>query len=720
MSSVAVLEAVAPVAREAAASPECPFPGLRAFDVEDNQYFYGRDQHLAELLDRFDNQHFLAVIGPSGSGKSSLVRAGLLPELQGGNLAGTSSHWRIGTCLPGDNPMLALATAVASIAHPGGTRPELLEKYANNVKLTLQRSSVGLLQAVGELGLADEESVLIVVDQFEELFTYRDKRQGAENWRDDTASFIDLLLEGLRQGAGHSGVVAARAQRQLYIVITMRTDFLEQCAEFRDLYDALNRGQFLVPRLNDEQQREAILGPLDAVGMTAQHAFVEKVLNDVRHARDELPVLQHALRRTWMQWKAAPDANAPLEITLDHYLRAGGLEGALDRHAEDLFKRLATEDDRKLAQILFRRITRIDSANKRTRDPAELQAIAATAEVSYEKILPVIERFREPEARFLRPARGIPLVPSSKIDVSHEAVFRVWKRAVGWMNQEREAERLLLDLAEAASDYREKGEILSGVRLENAEKWRRDPFVHEAWAKRYGVELEPIDTLLAKSRSQRSRQLFVKLGLLVTSVAFAITLLFYRELSTAKARAEASALEAKKAEAEAKGAEAEAKTARDQEKKKSAELAKKHDELLKSRTSESAARASLAEVEQKRLEAEKSLEKTQLANKKLDADRDAKMRAIERADRDLQRADQNLQKKQQQLAQAEADYSNLLRRIEVTAAGQSDLKRQLQAATFERDQAKASLKAAQAATEQERAKVQKLQRDLDRLSVPAP
>jgi energy-coupling factor transporter ATP-binding protein EcfA2 len=253
-----------------------PYPGLRSFEASEASLFHGRERQIEELLRRLSQNRFLAVVGSSGSGKSSVVRAGLLPALYRGYLSGATTRWRIAVMHPGSAPLGELAKALA--------RPDV---FGNADIDQLRESSFGIVNAVRAASLANGESLLIVVDQFEELFRFRresvDRDGGAE-----AALFVSQLLQASEEfGAA------------IYVVITMRSDFLGECAQFPGLPEALNKGQYLIPRMTREQRREAITASLDLFDASMSDRLVHRLLNDAGDDPDQLSVLQHALQQTY-------------------------------------------------------------------------------------------------------------------------------------------------------------------------------------------------------------------------------------------------------------------------------------------------------------------------------------------------------------------------------------------------------------------------------------
>ena len=372
-----------------------PFPGLRPFESDQSLLFFGRERHTAELLRRLSTERLLAVVGSSGSGKSSLVRAGLLPALHRGRLTGATTHWRIATMKPGDDPLQNLCDA---LVEPDALGPgDRLD--------ALCASSFGFVDVVQDAALARGESLLVVVDQFEELFRFAGTSEANSN---AAAFFVRLLLNG-----------TDRYDVPAYVVLTMRSDFLGECARFPGLAEALSRSQYLIPRLTREERQEAIQRPLElAVQRPLEQAItpalVQQLLNDASDDTmalgqasaftdvrpDVLPVLQHALRRTFEEWRRQ-GGHGPLE--LDHYRTIGGIEKALDQHAESVYEQLSAEEQL-LAKKIFKCVTTTENGRqlrRPTRRSALYAIVSAETPDQQRAVDAVLERFLGDDASLL-------------------------------------------------------------------------------------------------------------------------------------------------------------------------------------------------------------------------------------------------------------------------------------------------------------------------------
>src|SRR5262249_10577325 len=412
-----------------------PFPGLRHFEAEEAYVFFGREGQSDEIVRRLRRNRFLAIVGTSGSGKSSLIRAGLLPSLYGGLMAKAGSHWRIGLLSPGNDWIGKLARPLASpdvLGPAQDSQPESLQ--AIFLETTLRRSALGLIEVVRQARLPAQQNVLVIVDQFEELFRFKNRGLRSD---DDAAAFVKLLLEAARQ-----------TELPIYIVITMRSDFIGDCAEFRDLPEAVNDGLYLVPRMTRDQRRAAIEGPIAVAETEISPRLVNRLLNDVGDNPDQLPTLQHALMRTWDRWAEEHQPGEPIDLR--HYEAIGRMSDALSRHADEAYAELPDERSKEIAKRLFQALTEKSGDNREVRRPAQVSEIAAISHAGPQEVIAVIAYFRRPGRSFLMPRADVPLTAEHVIDISHEALIRGWQRLRSWVDEERESAVLYHRLAEAS------------------------------------------------------------------------------------------------------------------------------------------------------------------------------------------------------------------------------------------------------------------------------
>jgi hypothetical protein len=466
---------------------EHPFPGLRPFQTHEAFLFFGRDEHTRQLLQRLGSHRLLAVVGSSGSGKSSLVRAGLIPALQIGHLAETGSRWRIAVMRPGAAPLDELASALhQAIGRESDT--------AARVRAEVGHTSLGLTQAVQErLDGTVQENLLLVVDQFEELFRFRREHE-YEDGGAEASLYVTALLEAIDQ-----------FDVPIYVVLTMRSDFLGDCAQFPGLPEALNRSQYLIPRLTRDECREAIAGPLRIAGAAVTPRLLERILNESNEDPDRLPVLQHALAATFEVWKAEGRKG---ELDLHHYLQAGGIGDALNRHAEAVYGDLQA-DLQVVAERVFRCLTTTDDGRP-VRRPARLNRIygvvGADDDIARERVRGVVRRFSAVHNSFLAPVN--PACPDETVvDISHESLIRNWKRLHDWVRSEAESAEWYKSVASAAAKHRSgDAGVWRNPELSRAfATIRRDAWT-PAWSAQYAPGYEDAMAFLGESRRAQIRR----------------------------------------------------------------------------------------------------------------------------------------------------------------------------------------------------------------------
>jgi len=480
-----------------------PFPGLRPFEEYEAEFFFGREVHIEALLKKLHRRRLLAVVGNSGSGKSSLVLAGVLPRLHRGYPGLGGSCWRVARMRPGNDPLGNLATAL-QLAHEENDEDEFVadQPRLRNVRSVvdrdvlraqIERSSEGLVDAARNLELAPDENLLLLVDQFEELFRFQKLVQRIHH--DEAAAFVRLLMRGVEQRAV-----------PLYVLLTMRSDFLGECVRFRGLAEALNEGQYLVPLLTRDERARAIRGPLGVAGADISSALLQHLLNDAGELDDQLPVLQHALMRTFdLTVEKQKGSRAAPRLELADYDTAGKMESALSKHADEAYesigKRFGTEGKR-TTELLFRCLTERGEHGQGMRRPCKISEVLAVTEAPLTTLTAILEEFVGKGRGFLTCQPPGEITPETTLDISHESLMRKWGRLKDWTADEVAFRRQLAELHEAQRGYanRTKG-LLRDPELSLALKWRSEQRPTGATARRYEVDLNALDEFLRKSSS---------------------------------------------------------------------------------------------------------------------------------------------------------------------------------------------------------------------------
>ena len=446
-----------------------PYKGLRAFNETDAEDFFGREtlvqQFLARLSEGGELTRFLAVIGPSGSGKSSVVKAGLVPVLRRGGLLG-AENWFYVDMLPGPHPFEELEAALLRVAI--NPPPSLLDQ--------LKSGDRGLGRAVNRILPSDPAvELVLVIDQFEELFTLTDSEE-------EQALFLNNLVRACLD-----------ERSRLHVIITLRADFIDRPLRYVDFGELIQRRNELVLPLTPDELERAIQGPARRVGLKLESGLTSAMIRDVGDQPGALPLLQFALTELFELRKGNL-------ATKEAYQAIGGVLGALGRRAEDVFTHLS-EDEQVLARQMFLRLVTLGEGNEDTRRRvlrAEIESL------EHQQIGHVLDLFGT--ARLLAFDRD-PLTRGATLEVAHEALLREWARYREWLNDSRSDVRMQRQLALGASEWLDARSdasfLLVGSHLEQFQIWAEGTTVALTKNERAYLEMSSAEWERRKIEEQR-------------------------------------------------------------------------------------------------------------------------------------------------------------------------------------------------------------------------
>jgi WD40 repeat protein len=474
----------------------CPYPGLRPFNEEESIFFKGREDHIETIIAQLQEKKFLMVTGASGDGKSSLIYAGLIPRAKAGFFKSKYNKWVIIDLKPEKAPLTNLSVSLCrhlGLADAAAVEEDLGYGFSSLIKVIgdsgycpdddqhpPKAGDVGSEQMAGKPG----SNILILIDQFEELFTNADNfKKGKPSVQ--ALTLINLIIETTR-------ITEAR-DLPIYIVCTMRSDYVGDCAAFKGLPELIVYSQFFVPRLKRQEIHRAIAEPARLSANKISNSLVEKLINDSGEGLDQLPILQHALNRIW---KSHIDDGED-EMELIHYAKVGGfsarllpavqkkkyhdwleneeenkrkfllepsLSNVLNAHARELFENSAKycrshtgleipdAECHQLLRQIFTCLTKINE-NRAVRNRASVLEIKRiiSDDIDNRMIEGLINLFREPGNSLLRPfisanPESLVLNDNDTIDITHEALIRKWSELVEWTKKDHENVHVISDL----------------------------------------------------------------------------------------------------------------------------------------------------------------------------------------------------------------------------------------------------------------------------------
>lgn len=463
-----------------------PFPGLRPFGMDESHLFFGREGQSDEVLRKLSENKFCAVIGASGSGKSSFIYCGVIPILYGGFLTKIGTNWDVIVTRPGAGPFDNLASSILK----KDKEYKLLDADDKQIKKTiistlLKSSSLGLIEAVSQFTNTENKNILLIVDQFEELFRF--KKNEESNGLSESLAYVNLLVQTIET-----------LNAPIYVAITMRSDFIGDCAQFPQLTKLINQSNYLIPQMTREQKRAAIVGPISVAGGKISSRLLQQVLSDLGDNTDQLPILAHSLMRTFDYWVENHDLSEPLD--LQHYEAIGTMSGALSQHANEAYDELDSRQ-KDICASIFKCITEKSGDSDGIRRPTKVSTIAQIANCDAEEVINVVEVFRKPGRSLLMPAVGTRLKNDSVIDISHESLMRIWVRLKNWVDEEGQAVEMYLRLSDASAKYQTgKSGMWRPPDLQLALNWQEKNNPTLVWGQRYNPAYERTMVFLETSK----------------------------------------------------------------------------------------------------------------------------------------------------------------------------------------------------------------------------
>jgi energy-coupling factor transporter ATP-binding protein EcfA2 len=539
----------------------CPYTGLRPFTEEESIYFKGRDEHIDQATRQLEKNKFIMLTGASGDGKSSLVYAGIIPNAKAGFLKASFSNWSVVDFRPERNPLENLSRALASQLAVKTETVQTELNYGFSALIDMYKASPLYFDARSAewLNASEKEknekrrkasNLIILADQFEEFFTNPENFQKGVPSQ-EAMSVTNLLLETAR--------IALEENLPIYVIITMRSDYIGQCAAFRGLPEYIGFSQFFVPRLNRKELREVIEEPAVLSGNQISRRLTERLIHDMVEGTDQLPILQHALNQIW---KMADSGHQ--EMDLIHYAMVGGIQGkelsendavtfrtwfaslpekvqscyhqpslqnVLNTHANKLYNQasdylrgnnkgqVSEADAKMIIEIAFKCLTKIDNSravrNRMTLE--EITAIINIPHLDFRAVGNTLDIFREPGNTLLRPfSEEVPeLKEYDVLDITHESLIRNWENLGQWAKEEFDSHTISLDFGQQLNRWMKSNKsgdfLLSIGPLTYFESWINRVKPNAAWVARYlKDDLEKGQKLEKAERIQQNASEFIR------------------------------------------------------------------------------------------------------------------------------------------------------------------------------------------------------------------
>jgi WD40 repeat protein len=441
-----------------------PFPGLRSFSTEESDFFFGRNSEAEDLKLKLLKNKYITVIGASGTGKSSLVFAGVLPGIM--NLKNGTSNFRIINFRPANDPFGNLADALIKGIDTGG------KDIDKNEISEILNNHDNFYDALHQISAEVDENILLNVDQFEDLFRFSSSGLSEAN----KIKFIEFLVNTIKKSAP-----------AINIIISLRSEYMGECSHHWELARLINNSNYLIPEPGMENWRKIIEEPVRLAGAKIDHELTELLLNDIRFRNDQFPVLQHSLMRIWNHWQRSDESGKP--ICIADYNSIGTIKNAIAFQGNEIYEEL-DDRGREICAVLFKSITRKGSDNRGLRQPCDIATIKSIAKCSDSELFEVIEKFREPEGAFFTCSEEI-LTDRTVIDLRNECIIHLWDKLIEWVDEEASSMQVYLRLSEASALYQQgKTGLYRHPDLQTAISWREKQKPELSWAVKYNPAFE--------------------------------------------------------------------------------------------------------------------------------------------------------------------------------------------------------------------------------------
>ena len=460
--------------------PINPFPGLRPFLPEESNMFFGRESESGEILRKLLKNRILTVIGASGCGKSSLINCGVVPEMISLTEKDKSSL-KIISFQPGNDPVGNMTDAFAQAISGNDNSGNRDKPSVSHQK----KDHDWIASTLKKLLIRSDEKVLIIVDQFEEIFTHRPE-DAAISVIENTSEFVTLLENAVRQ-----------TDVEIYILLVTGSDYIGECAHIQGLTKLINDSNYLVPQMTRGNYKSVFENSFISAGTRINPKLVHAVLDDIADLPDPLAVLQHLMMRIFSYWYSFGDTGRVIDVS--DYMAVGAVENAISLHAEEAYEELSQEE-KEICRKMFQAMAGDRINKKGIRHPLSISSLKSILQCSYDEIFEVIEKFRIPSRSFLTPVYKIGLDEKSVIDFSTERLIGSWNRLKGWFDEELSSIRIYRQLSEASEMFQKgKATLLKGPDLHQAVKWRDTRKPTLSWAKRYDPAFERVMVYLRTS-----------------------------------------------------------------------------------------------------------------------------------------------------------------------------------------------------------------------------
>lgn len=452
-----------------------PYIGLRPFTGSESDLFFGRDQHIKAVSDKLLIEQFVILTGESGTGKSSVVNSGVIPSVM------SRGGWKLIRAEISDSFLENLLQEVTRIT----------ENDAIEIDTDLENESrrQRILTYLKKSYKKERSNYLIYIEQFEQLFLNFGV-MGKERTEKMRLGFLSVIVDLIKQ-----------RDFPVYVIMTMDSSLMDDAARYTEFGELMEKGNYELPPLEKPELRRAIEGPLEVSGNNWDPGISERILNDLEHVSNEkLPLLQHALQRSFVLWKNSDSRDNPFSVNF--YEEAGTLFDSVDRHIESVFQSL-NDREKLVCEKIFKTLSSKISSGRLVRQPARVRELSEIAQSDELTVIRIIKKFNSSDNAYLLPDESLELKMDSLIMISHDAILIHWKRLANWIEEEAASIEMYLRLAESAYMFQlGKSELWKSPELDKAIEWKEKNNPNLVWGRRHNPAYERTMVFLSLSENE--------------------------------------------------------------------------------------------------------------------------------------------------------------------------------------------------------------------------
>ncbi len=468
-----------------------PFVGLRAYNSDESDIFFGREKQILILEKKIEKSKFLVVLGAAGSGKTSLINAGLVSKLK--KNASNENSLKVIKINYDKNIIDILSEELVNICYKS-TEEEKIKNISTNLAVTyLKQHTNPIVDILNEFNFPKSKKVLIIIDNFEKIFYYLNKAED----KNQIKRLVNQLF-----------IVSKQNEIEIYVCIIMHSGFLSECVKIEDLPEIINNGQYLIPNMNLDEIKQTIVKPLKNSGIDISYKLVDELILKQKNNNEQLTEFQNTLLHIWKKWCEADKTDN--KITLE-YFNEEIKTNIVEYKAEKIYNSLETNEEKKICEIIFKSLTQKIDNNNVISINRSIDKLTLLCNTKRDVLIRIVNKFATNDIPILKYSKKYQFSKDKHITLNHDNTASLWGRLKQWIDDESKLAKIYLNLIKDSDLYQDgKIDFWEGEKLQNALIWYDNNKPIETWAQKYHTDYESAITFLERSQKQHNIKIKLK------------------------------------------------------------------------------------------------------------------------------------------------------------------------------------------------------------------